>query len=359
MPASGGSLRGYTLLVQPQSNTITELGPDGKPRWTLTGLQGPSDAQVLANQHVLVAEQGRVTERDLSGNVLWKVEGIQPLSVQRLANGNTFIPCERSAHRGGPRGQGRFAGAGAGGIVAARRLPDRRIVAFDRQSIIQLDQAGRQIKQVPVMAAVAGPVAMRCWTTVTCWSLSPGIGNITEFDMEGKEVGSFDLPGASHGFRLPNGHTLVTVQGTKYIELDKNWKPIKGDRAGDTRLPRQTKVSGILECGALGAALVVRIPNKIRKRRRSLNCSPSASNEHPMLPTLSQEATTMSNRSFLLSLAAALLASSFARDGRGADPADPDQARLDAALLPTNNAGLVNFFHCGSEANQRRARWIN
>ena len=72
---------------------ITELGPDGKPRWTLTGLQGPSDAQVLANQHVLVAEQGRVTERDLGGNVLWKLEGIQPLSVQRLANGNTFIPC--------------------------------------------------------------------------------------------------------------------------------------------------------------------------------------------------------------------------------------------------------------------------
>ena len=53
----------------------------------------------------------------------------------------------------------------------------------------------------------------------------------------------------------------------------------------------------------------------------------------------------MSNRSFLLSLAAVLLASSFARDGRGADPVDPDQARLDAALLPTNNAGLVNFFH--------------
>ena len=41
VPASGGSLRGYTLLVQPQSNTVTELGPDGKPRWTLTGLQGP------------------------------------------------------------------------------------------------------------------------------------------------------------------------------------------------------------------------------------------------------------------------------------------------------------------------------
>ncbi len=58
---------------------------------------------------------------------------------------------------------------------------------------------------------------------------------------------------------------------------------------------------------------------------------------------LSQGATTMSNRSSLLFLAAAFLASSFARDGRGADKADQDQARLDAAMLATNDAALVNF----------------
>ena len=46
-------------------------------------------------------------------------------------------------------------------------------------------------------------------------SLSPGFGDITEFDMEGKELGRFEQPGASHGFRLPNGHTLVMVQGTQ------------------------------------------------------------------------------------------------------------------------------------------------
>ena len=142
VPASGGSLRGYTLLVQPQSNSITELGPDGKPRWTLTGLQGPSDAQVLANHHVLVAEQGRVTERDLSGNVLWKLEGIQPLAVQRLANGNTFIPCSNLLVEVDRAGKD-ILRVPVGEIVAARRLPDRRIVAFDRQSIIQLDEAGR------------------------------------------------------------------------------------------------------------------------------------------------------------------------------------------------------------------------
>src|SRR5271154_2818564 len=53
----------------------------------------------------------------------------------------------------------------------------------------------------------------------------------------------------------------------------------------------------------------------------------------------------MSNRTILLPLIAALLAGRLAGVGRGADPADPDQARLYAALLPTDNAGLVNFFH--------------
>ena len=130
MPASGGSLRGFTLLVQPQSNTITELGLDGKPRWTLTGLQGPTDALVLANLHVLVAEQGRVTERDLRGNVLWKLEGIQPVGVQRLANGNTFIPCNGMLVEEDRRGQGHFAGrpwARSSRPQTVARLADRRL----------------------------------------------------------------------------------------------------------------------------------------------------------------------------------------------------------------------------------------
>ncbi len=138
--ASSKTLRGYTLLVQQQNNAITELGPDGKPRWTLTGLQGPTDAQVLANQHVLIAEQGRVTERDLNGNVLWKVERIQPISVQRLANGNTFIPCSGLILEVDRAGKEVLRLPIGGMFVAAHRLPDGRILAFDRQSIIQFRQ---------------------------------------------------------------------------------------------------------------------------------------------------------------------------------------------------------------------------
>jgi HEAT repeats len=225
MAASGGPLRGYTLLVQQQSNTITELAPDGKPRWTLNGLQSPTDAQVLANQHVLVAEQGRVTEREMSGNVLWKVEGIQPISVQRLPNGNTLMPCNNNLLIEVDRLGKEVLRVMVAGIAAAHRLPDGRIVAFDRNAIIQLDKAGKEVKRSQVMIGGAG--SNEVLDNGHVLTLSPGMGNCTEFDQDGKEINHFDQEGASHAFRLPNGHTLVTVSGMKYVELDKDWKPLK------------------------------------------------------------------------------------------------------------------------------------
>jgi hypothetical protein len=227
-PASGGSLRGYTLLVQPQANKVTALGPDGKERWALTGLEGPSDAQVLANRHILLAESNRVTERDLRGTVLWKLEGIAPVSVQRLPNGNTFIPCNDvlvEVDRRGKEVLRAMVGTMVGAISAARRLPDGRIVVFARREIIQLDKAGKEVKRVGVMVGGAG--CNEVLDNGHVLALSPGMGNFTEFDQDGTEIGRFEQQGAAHAFRLPNGHTLVTVMGTKYIELDKNWQQIK------------------------------------------------------------------------------------------------------------------------------------
>ncbi len=225
-PASGARLRGFTLLVQPQSNLVTALGPDGKERWALTGLEGPSDAQVLPNQHILVAETNRVTERDVRGTVLWKVEGINPIGVQRLPSGNTFIPCNGQIIEVNRSGKEVFR-ATVGEIAAARRLPDGRIIAFGQNNeIIHLDKAGNEVKRVPVMG-VGGAGCNEVIDNGHVLVLSPGMGNLTEFDQDGTEVGRFEQPGAAHAFRLPNGHTLVMVRGTKYVELDKDWKQIK------------------------------------------------------------------------------------------------------------------------------------
>ncbi len=225
LAGSGGSLRGYTLVVQPQSNTVTELGPDGKTRWALTGLQGPTDAQVLANERVLIAEANGVTERDLVGKVLWKLDGIQPVGIQRLRSGNTFIPCYNQIIEVDRAGK-EVLRAMVGGISAARRLPDGRIIAFGQNNeIIHLDKAGKEVKRVAVMCGGAG--CNEVLDNGHVLALSPGMGNMIEFDQDGTEVGRFEQQGAAHAFRLPNGHTLVLVMGTRYLELDKNWKPIK------------------------------------------------------------------------------------------------------------------------------------
>ncbi len=171
-----------------------------------------------------MAESNRVTERDVRGTVLWKLEGVQPVSVQRLPNGNTFIPCNNVLIEVDRRGK-EVLRAMVAGIAAARRLPDGRIIGFDRNEIIQFDKTGKEVKRAAVMVGGAG--CNEVLDNGHVLTLSPGMGNLTEFDQDGNEVNHFDEPGAAAACRMPNGHTLLMIMGTKYIELDKNWKPIK------------------------------------------------------------------------------------------------------------------------------------
>jgi outer membrane protein assembly factor BamB len=227
--------RNHTLLVQ--KDAVTEMDATGKVLWTLTGLSQPQDVQVLPSGRVLLAEKGRVTERSLDGGIVWQHElragiarELDVMNVQRLNNGHTFIACSGrlievdrsgkeimnvvwSGSNGAPRG-------------AARRLPDGKIVAFDGGNVIQLDAKGKKLKDVAVRCGGFGynEVLDNGHVLVE----SPGAGCISEFDADGKEVGRFDYPGANYGFRLPNGHTLVTREnGHEFIELDEKWQEVK------------------------------------------------------------------------------------------------------------------------------------
>jgi hypothetical protein len=232
------TVRGYTLLVQPQSNTVTELRPDGKPHWTLKDLANPFDAQVLSGgQHVLVAEQNRVTERDMRGKILWQKEVPRPVSVQRLRNGNTLIACAPGnqlleVDRNGKEVMKVQLPNGIMSNSSARKLRNGQIIVFNGNQVVQLDKTGRVVKTTQVQTGGGGGQ-----NEVTddghVLTLSPGLGHLQEFDADGKELHRFDMQGANNAFRLPNGHTLLILEGqTKCIELGKNWKPIK-----ETTLP--------------------------------------------------------------------------------------------------------------------------
>src|SRR5262249_48477492 len=142
---------------------VWEMGPDGRARWKLFNLQGPMDAQVLSNGHVLIAEyQGRVvTERDLNGRIHWSktVEG-NPIGCRRLPNGNTFVATHTSMmeiSRDGKEVYLHYPGEGVF-ILCAERLQDRRIVCLaDPGILLELDAAtGKPIKTLRLGSEFGG-----------------------------------------------------------------------------------------------------------------------------------------------------------------------------------------------------------
>jgi HEAT repeat protein len=224
-PSGETHLRGYLLLVQSQANAVTELGRDGKPRWTLTGLAQPCDAQVLrGGRRVLVAEQNRVTERDLRGKVLWQKAVPQPLGVQRLRNGHTFIVCNDQLLEVNQASK-EVLKIAVPRVVAARKLPNGQIVALSGGLKIHFDRTGHELKSIRVDSGGGCNEVLDNGHVLAAW---PGAGELREYDNDGNVVNQLALPGAQNGFRLANGHTLIFLEGSnKVVEFDKKWKPVK------------------------------------------------------------------------------------------------------------------------------------
>jgi HEAT repeat protein len=146
-------LRGLTVGVEFNTNTVWECGPDGKRRWTITGVEGPMDAQVLPGERVLIAEQTahRVTERDLQGKVIWekKLEE-EALNARRLPNGNTFIGTRHRVMEVRPNGSEVFKYELSNEYLhAVRRLPNGGFLGLSNTGkIIETNSTGKQTRTV-------------------------------------------------------------------------------------------------------------------------------------------------------------------------------------------------------------------
>src|SRR5207244_12664859 len=79
---------------------VLEMDAAGKVRWEINALATPLDAQVLGEDRVLIAEQNnnRVTERNFKGEVKWEKQVPQPINVERLKNGHTFVMRRNGMH---------------------------------------------------------------------------------------------------------------------------------------------------------------------------------------------------------------------------------------------------------------------
>jgi hypothetical protein len=227
---------GFTLVCVFDSprgaGRLVEFGRDGKPRWEITNLSGPIDAQILPNKRVLVAEHNhcRVRELDFDGKELWSYTVAHNrnnvVACQRLPNGNTFVATYSHYLELTPDKKELYQRPCPHGMFHARKLKCGLIACASSNGVVYLyDSTGKEVRQLPTGG-------MSGWITVDEAPgnrvVVPSNGKIIEFDVaSGKEVGSYPISGSFAASKLRNGNILVTNHNNRTIsEHDRSGKRI-------------------------------------------------------------------------------------------------------------------------------------
>jgi YD repeat-containing protein len=220
-------LLGLTLAIEYNTGRVWECGRDGRPRWELTGLQGPMEAQVLPGGRVLVAEARNhtVSERDTHGKTWWKydVQG-DPTGCQRLPGGNTFVSTHGSVLELGPDGKEVFRFNLPTGSNAIRKGRNGRVLYASDTEVVELDLTGRRVRGTPLPNG-GMYVGIEDLPGGHYLLANSATGTALEVDGAGKVVWSARVSGACGVSRLPNGHTLVGTSG-RVVEVDRAGKAV-------------------------------------------------------------------------------------------------------------------------------------
>lgn len=231
---SNQSWLGYTVIAEHNTGTILELGRDRKVRWSFGGTRNPTDAWVLPNNRVVVAEYGGnlVSCRDLKGAVIWQKQmNCNPHNIQVLPNGNVFIagniqlaevdrngkdvPMQFKDFQNIANQVGQFSGA-------YKTRKGEYIVQGQNGNCMRLDASGKQLK-------VFNTGMGNAWLDVTPAGkiiMATNSSNMfREYDMEGKQLVELNHNNISMVTGLPNGNFLVACHGSgQVVEMDRKGK---------------------------------------------------------------------------------------------------------------------------------------
>jgi outer membrane protein assembly factor BamB len=209
---------------------VWACGPDGKARWKVDDVQNPADVQFLAGGRLLIAEcQGYViTERDRQGKIYWskKVSG-NPVSCQRLANGNTFIATYTSMLEVTRDGTEVYSHKHPNSIYCAQKLRNGHILfAHSSGHLIEIETNGKEVRRL----AVSG---LGSWAGVELLSNGHFLvaqyasNHVVELDAAGKVFWEGTVQTPAWCTRLRNGNTLVaSTDAHCVVELDRAGKEV-------------------------------------------------------------------------------------------------------------------------------------
>jgi HEAT repeat protein/outer membrane protein assembly factor BamB len=229
---------GYTVvcLVEDNGNgRVVELGRDGKVRWKIEGLQYPVDAWVVPGNRVLVGEYNgmKVTERDLTGKVVWEKTNLpgRVVNVQRLANGNTFIAVQNALLEVDRTGKEVSAyRRPTNDIWAAYRSADGSTIFFTNGSqCVRLDRSGKEVRTFALGAGGGGGWTSGIDVTAQGRILASIHNNnrVEEYAPDGKKVWEGAAPAITTATRAANGNTIVcSYNSNRVFEMDRNGKVV-------------------------------------------------------------------------------------------------------------------------------------
>ncbi len=227
------------ILVLEYSNRgrggrVVALGPDGKERWKVEGVQFPTDAHILPGQRILVAEQNlsRIVERDITGNTThWTVGIQQPVACGKLPNGNVWGVGRQGIKEFNRDKKEVFSyNRNFGDICAGVRTKNGEYVLLTQNGlVIRINREGKEIKNF--QAVNDGVNYYGALDLIPGGKILVGGGaSIKEFDLETGKAEKFS---ANFGYtssvqRLRNGNTLIGDQnGRRVIECDRDGKATK------------------------------------------------------------------------------------------------------------------------------------
>lgn len=219
----------YDSAVGLPGGQVWEAGRDMRPRFTLKGLNGAMDAQVLPNGRILIAENSanRVTERDQAGNIKWehRTPG-NPIRVQRLPNGNTFIAMYNNVMEVTPDGKELY-NINRGPtfyIFSASKLRNGNVLAMTAQGVImEFDPiANRDVKPNVNLGPAGGWCSAEALPNGNYLVATMNNSMVREIDASGKTINTINYPGVFRATRLPNGNMLVASMTTRNVaEFDR------------------------------------------------------------------------------------------------------------------------------------------
>ncbi|MBY0528398.1 MAG: HEAT repeat domain-containing protein [Gemmataceae bacterium] len=231
-PPTGRPYLGLTMivtLVNTNNSRVWEIGNDGKTRWEIKDAKGAIDAQVLPNNHVLIAEYygRRVTERDRTGKVVWEQQSNQPIAVQRMPNGNTVIATNNDIQEVTRDGKVVFTHKGGNGQIAGmQKQPNGNLVFVTYGAeLFEVDSQGKAVRNFKLNAAPSGLFSVEVLPGGRYLVPLGGVNKVAEFDSTGKIVHEVPVTSPNTATKLPNGNLVVSsMNNNRVVEVDKTGK---------------------------------------------------------------------------------------------------------------------------------------